>query len=132
MWQSCTIAGHEPQKCYFAWLKLGISNGLKKTKKEFKLHTVYAVISEAIKRLQLVGQAAEFKFESKFKPLLVIWQFLPRLFQKVINLKGLEGEINGQALGATLLLCLRWSDERDQTQGVSESAAVAAGSEQLA
>ena len=26
--------------------------------------------------LQPVGQAAEFKFESKFKPLLVIWQSL--------------------------------------------------------
>ena len=34
--------------------------------KELKLHTVYAVILEAIKPLQLVGQAAEFKFESKF------------------------------------------------------------------
>ena len=31
------------------------------------LHTVYAVILEAI-------QAAEFKFESKFEPLPVIWQ----------------------------------------------------------
>ena len=79
--------------------------------KEFKLHTVYAVISEAIKPLQLVGQAAEFKFESKFEPLPVIWQSLRRLFQKVI---------------------LRWSDWRAQTQGVSESAAVAAGRNQLA
>ena len=68
--------------------------------KEFKLHTVYAVISEAIKPLQLVGQAAEFKFESKFEPLPVIWQSLWRLFQKVI--KGLEGKINGQAHGAAL------------------------------
>ena len=40
--------------------------------KEFKLHTVYALISEAIKPLQLVGQAFECKFESKFEPLLVI------------------------------------------------------------
>ena len=40
--------------------------------KEFKLHTVYAVISEAIKPLQLVAQAAQFKFESKFEPLQVI------------------------------------------------------------
>ena len=46
--------------------------------KELKLHTVYAVISEAIKPLQLVGQAAEFKFESKFEPLPVIWQSLPK------------------------------------------------------
>ena len=69
--------------------------------KEFKLQKVYAVISEAIKPLQLVGQVAEFKFESKFEPLPVIWQSLLRLFQKVI--KGLEGKINGQALGAALL-----------------------------
>ena len=77
--------------------------------KEFKLHTVYAVISEAINSLQLVGQAAEFKFESKFEPLQVIWQSLRRLFQKVIE--GLEGNINGQALGAALRLCLRGISE---------------------
>ena len=88
------------------------------------------MISEAIKPLQLVGQAAEFKFESKFEPLLVIWQSLRRLFQKVIE--GLEGKINGQALGAALRLCLRGSDGRAQTQGVSESAAVAAGRDRLA
>ena len=71
--------------------------------KEFKLHTVYAVISEAMKPLQLVGHAAEFKFESKLEPLLVILQSLRRLFQKVI--KGLESKING--LGAALRHCLR-------------------------
>ena len=49
-----------------------------------KLHTVYAVILEAIKSLQLVGQVAEFKFEFKFEPVPVIWQSLRRLFQKVI------------------------------------------------
>ena len=63
-------------------------------------HSVYAVISEATKPLELVGQAAEFKLESKFEPLPVIWQSLRRLFQKVIE--GLEGKINGQALGAAL------------------------------
>ena len=65
--------GHEPWKSYFAWiawLKFGISDGLRK----LKLHTVYAVISEAIKPLQLVGPAAEFKFESKFEPMQVIWR----------------------------------------------------------
>ena len=82
------------------------------------------------KTLQLVGQAAEFKFESKFEPLDVIWQSLRRLFQKTIE--GLEGKINGQALGAALRLCLRGSDGRAQTQGVSESAAVAAGRDRLA
>ena len=98
--------------------------------KESKLHTVYFVISEAVRPLQLVGQVAKFKFESKFEPLQVIWQSLWRLFQKVIE--GLEGKINGQALGAALRLCLRGSDGRAQTQGVSESAAVAAGRDRLA
>ena len=46
--------------------------------KEFKLHTVYFGTSEQIKPLQPVGQAAEFKFESKFEPLPVIWQSLPK------------------------------------------------------
>ena len=85
---------------------------------------------EAIKPLQLGRQAAQFKFESKFEPLQVIWQSLRRLFQKVIE--GLEGQINGQALGAALQLCLCQSDWQAQTQGVSESAAVAAGRYQLA
>ena len=57
------------------------------------------------KTFTLVVQVAEFKFESKFEPMPVIWQSLQRLFQKVIE--GLEGKINGQALGAALLLCLR-------------------------
>ena len=95
--------------------------------KEFKLklHTVYAVISEAKKPLQLVGQVSEFKFESKFEPLPVIWRSLRRLFQNIIE--DLEGKINGQALGASLLLCLRGSDGRAQTQ----SAVVAAGRDRL-
>ena len=74
------------------------------------------MISEATKPLQLVGQAAQFKFESKFEALPVIWQSLRRLFQKEIE--GFEGKINGQALGAALQLCLRGSDGRAQTQGV--------------
>ena len=37
--------------------------------KEFELHTVYSEISEHIKSLQPVVQAADFKFESKFEPL---------------------------------------------------------------
>ena len=88
------------------------------------------MISEAIKPLQLVGQAAECKFESKFEPLPIIRQSLRRLFQKVIEC--LEGKINGQALGAALRLCLRGSDGRAQTQGDSEPAAVAAGRDRLA
>ena len=53
------------------------------------------MILEAIKPLQLVGQVADFKFESKFEPLPVILQYLRRLFHKVIE--GLEGKIHGQA-----------------------------------
>ena len=63
-------------RCYQcgAWaleklLRLAQIRHQSRTWKEFKLHTVYAVISGAIKPMQLVGQAAEFKFESKFKPL---------------------------------------------------------------
>ena len=92
------------------------------------------MISEAIKPLRLVVQVAQFKFESKFEPLLVIWQSLQRLFQKVIE--GLEGKINCQALGAALLLCLRGLDGRAQTHCVSdsnsESAEVATGRDRLA
>ena len=69
------------------------------------------MISEAIKPLQL---AAEFKSKSKFEPLPVIWQSLRRLFQKTIE--GLEGKINGQALGAALLLCLCGSHGRAPKQ----------------
>ena len=55
---------------------------------------------------------------SQFEPLLVIWQSLRRPFEKTIE--GLEGKINGQALGAALRLCLRGSDGRAQTQGAKE------------
>ena len=61
------ILGDEGWKPLTTCLNFGISNGL-------KLHTIYFVISEQIKPLQLVGQAAEFKFETKVEPLLVIWQ----------------------------------------------------------
>ena len=43
------------------------------------------MLLEAIKPLQIVGQAAQFKFESRFEPLPVIRQSLQRLFQKVIE-----------------------------------------------
>ena len=81
------------------------------------------MVSEEIKTLQLVGQAAEFKFESKFEPLPVFWQSLHRLFQKVIE--SLEGKIN-------CLHCLGAFYRQAQTQSVSKSAAVAAGHNLLA
>ena len=96
------MQGRSLRKVTLLGSNLASVTDLKKT-----LHTVYAVISEAIKPLQLVGQAAQFKFqvESNFEPLQVIWQSLRRLllFQKVIE--GLEGKTNGQALGAALWLC---------------------------
>ena len=36
-----------------------------------------------MKPLQSIGQAAEFKFESKFEPLPVIWQSLPKAIPEV-------------------------------------------------
>ena len=82
--------------------QIGISNGL-------------AVISEAIKPLQPVGQEAQFKFESKFEPLPVIWQSLRslRLFQKIIE--GLEFKINSQAFGAALWLACAKPESQQQS-----------------
>ena len=88
------------------------------------------MISEAINLYNSLVSRQSSSFESKFEPLPVTWQPLRRLFHKVT--KGLEGEINGQALGAALQHCLGGSDGRAQTQGLSESAAVAAGRDQLA
>ena len=53
------------------------------------------MVLESIKPLQLVGQAAEFKFESKFEPLLAISpKAVPNGNQRC------RGNINGQALWA--------------------------------
>ena len=46
------------------------------TQKEFELLSLYSGISKQIKALQPFGQATEFKFESNFEPLPVIWQSL--------------------------------------------------------
>ena len=54
-------------------LNFGIFNGPKR----IQLHTVYFGTSEQIQPLQPVGLAAEFKFESKFELLQVIWKSLP-------------------------------------------------------
>ena len=51
---------------------------LHQIKEEFKIHTVYLGILKQIKTLQFVGQAVEFKFEAKFKPLAVILPSLPK------------------------------------------------------
>ena len=57
------------------------------------------MIVEEIKPSQLVGQAAEFMFESNLEPLPDIWQsHFQRLFQKEIKLEGFK-KIYGRALG---------------------------------
>ena len=103
-------------------------NWLHSNLKEFKLHTVYSGISELINHLQLVDQAAEFKFESawpdfkfesKFKPLPSIWQSLPKAIPEGRN-RSFQCKINGQAFWAVLLYSLGWSDGQAQTQGISE------------
>ena len=61
-----------------AWLASisSLSTDLKKINSNSYTVTVNSRISEQIKPLELVGQAAEFKFESKFEPLPVTWQSL--------------------------------------------------------
>ena len=105
-------------------------SAFKKNSNSTQFIELYFGVSEQTKPLQPIGQAAEFKFESKFEPLPVIWQSLRRLFQKTIE--SFDCKINGQALGAALRHSLGGSDMPLQTQGVSESAAVAAGRDQLA
>ena len=109
-------------KCFQPVLGMSLRNftllgsDLESVKDLKRIETPYSLCCDfkGYKPLQLVGQAAEFKFESKFEPLPVIWQSLQRLFQKAIE--GLEGKIKGQALGAALLLCLRRQDGRAQTR----------------
>ena len=50
----------------------------KKNSNSTQFIELYFGVSEQIKPLQPIGQAAEFKFESKFEPLPVIWQSLPK------------------------------------------------------
>ena len=62
---------------YKSWkpLTVGLNFGVLNRSKEFKLHTG---ILEQIKPLQLIGQAAEFRFESKIEHLLIILQLLQK------------------------------------------------------
>ena len=75
----------------------------------------------------LVRRRAQFKFESKFKPLLVLWQSLLKAIPES------RRQSNGLAVKSTAqLLGPRWapmggSDGQARTPCASESAAVAAG-----
>ena len=86
------------------------------------LHSLFIDFG-ADKSLQLVRQAAELKSESKFEPLLVIWQSLQKAIPE-IN-RTFDCKVNGRALVAALQNSLYGSDGQAQKQGVSESAAVA-------
>ena len=100
--------------------------------KEFKLSTVYAVVLESIKPSQLVGQAAEFKFESKFEPLLAISpKAVPNGNQRC------RGNINGQALWAARHCLGGWTGQHKHREFPRQFPSrwqlpVAAGSDSLA
>ena len=49
-----------------------------------------------LRPLQAVGQAAEYKFKSKFEPVPVIWQSLPKAIPETI--KGLTAKSNAKLL----------------------------------
>ena len=89
---------------------------------------IYSSVSEQIKPQPPISQATEFKFESKFEPLQVIWQSIQKAIPE--DNGRFDCKINGRALGAALpgLHSFGWLDGQAQTQGVSKSAAVAAGS----
>ena len=85
--QKCWILLAKNQiKCFSSvwWGRVGInsplfsiqefSTDLKRIQSPHRLFQGF----RADKPLQPIGQAAEFKFESKFKPLQIIWQSLPK------------------------------------------------------
>ena len=87
-------------------------------------------VSEQIKPLQFVGQAAEFKLSPSSSPCWSSGNHSLRLFEKTIE--GFCCKIHGRAVWAAFLQCLGWSDGQAQTQGVSKLVAVAAGLDRLA
>ena len=113
-----------------AFLNFGILNCPKKNSNSFNFLAVYSGISEQIKSLQFVGQAAEFKF----------WvQVRAPACHLTITSEGcsrrqwrFHHKINCWALGAALKHSFGGSGGRVETQGVSESATVAAGRDRLA
>ena len=86
----------------------------------------FSGISEQIKPLQLVGTAAEFKFESKFEPLPVIWQSLPKAIPESNRRFWLQ--IQWQLIGAALQHSLGGSDGRAAFPSRLQSMLAALGS----
>ena len=79
-------------------------------------------ISEQIKPLQPVGQAAEFNLSPSSSPCLSSGNHSRQLFQKTIE--GFDCKINDPSLGTALWHSLSGSDWRVPARGVSESATV--------
>ena len=104
---------------------------LRSKKFKLQLNESYFWVSEQIKPLSLqpIGQAAlplqSSSLSLSSSPCFSFGNHSWRLFQKTI-----EGF--GQALTAKLRRSLGWLNGRAQTQGVSESAAVAVGQDRLA
>ena len=96
------------------------------TKKKFKLHTIHSGISDQMKPLKLVGQAAEIKSESKFEPLQVIWISLPKAIPEDNRRFWLQSSVD-RALAP---LGRVW--RASTNTGRFQAAAVAAGSDWLA
>ena len=95
----------------------------KKNSNSLQFIELYSGASEQIKPLQPFGLSSS----SSSSPCLTSGNHSRRLFQRTIE--GFDCKINGQALGAALQHSL---GVRAGTQGVSKSAAVAAGSNWLA
>ena len=84
---------------------------------------LYFGVSEQIKPLQSIGQAAEFKFESKLEPLQFIWQSLPKAVPE--DNRRFRGQ---KALGAALRHCWRRSDKHRAFPSRRQSLQAATGS----
>ena len=104
---------------------------------------IYSGISEQKIPLQLFGQTAEFKCESTFEPLLVIWQSLPKAIpesrrqSKFSTAKSIAGLLARESWGAAPVLLrsqalLGRVGRASTNKGIPESAAVAAGRDHLA
>ena len=100
-------------------------------------------VSKQIKPLQPIGQAAEFRFESKFEPLPTSAGYLAitpeghlRRQSNDFTAKSMAKLLGPRSSKGWAGLTVSDSDGRAQfaaqTQGVSESAAVAAGRDRLA
>ena len=113
----CCLRDSELQVLYrdaVWWIRAGINSQLSSTSalstdlKGIQNPPIYSGISEQIKPLQLVGHARELSLSPTSSPFRSFGNDTQRLFQKTIE--GFDCKINGQALGAVLLLCLGWLD----------------------